>query len=593
LAEKGKTVTGAAREWFFNNLSRVVPFCFLAVLLGMPLCWILLLSFGYPDINVDAYVSLLESGAHLRIGYQTLAMAATATAVALLLGYPVAYVTASLRAPWALVAVCVVSFPLWTSLLVRTYAWLVILAPDGPLNQVLRLVTPRHEPLDLSYNRFGTVIGLTHSIMPYLILPIYAAIRKIDPELTRAAESLGATRVAVFSKVVFPLSLPGVIAGCLFAFLLAMGAFVIPALLGGPSERTIGMVIENAANQLLNWNNAAALAVELLLATVCLLFAVHKTIGLQTLFGGEPSYRRSGRILHPVSRLLRMLTTPRRKRVPLQLRSVPRKGTKQRAFDFVMRTIAGFAFVFLAAPLIIVIPISFSSGQYLRFPPPGFSLQWYERYFGNPQWLHATALSVLIGLAVVALSVIVGVLAAISARKMSSIPRTILTVGCVAPMIIPNMVLALGFYFSFSQLHLVGTWIGLVLAHSLLALPFVFVTVDSALREIDPSLERAASMLGASPMTAFRKIVLPLLKPSILTGALFAFIVSFDEIVVALFLTSFSVRTLPKMMWENITMFIDPTISAVSVLLVGVSMALMMMAQMASQGRRKPTWQER
>jgi putative spermidine/putrescine transport system permease protein len=250
-----------------------------------------------------------------------------------------------------------------------------------------------------------------------------------------------------------------------------------------------------------------------------------------------------------------------------------------------MKLIAGVALIFLALPLLVVVPVSFSSGQYLQFPPPGFSLQWYVRYLSDPRWIDATGLSAFIGLAVVALALMVGTLAAVTVARGSSRWRSILAVGCIAPMVIPNMVLALGVFFTFSQLKLVGTATGIVLAHSMLALPFVFITVTAALQEIDPSLERAANVLGAAPFYAFRRVTLPLLKPFLLTAALFAFIISFDEIVIALFLTSVSARTLPKMIWENITMFIDPTISAVSVILILLSSILVLGGQVI-QARR-------
>lgn len=186
--------------------------------------------------------------------------------------------------------------------------------------------------------------------------------------------------------------------------------------------------------------------------------------------------------------------------------------------------------------------------------------------WGTGRWLLALALAV-------------GTLAALAASRGPARARPLIAAGCLAPMIIPNMVIALGLYFAFSRLGLVGTALGLVLAHSLLALPFAFIAVQAGLREIDPSLERAAAVLGARPFLAFRRVVAPLLRPFLATAALFAFIVSFDEIVVSLFLTSVSLRTLPKVMWENVTMFVDPTLSAASVVLILISSLLLVASQ--------------
>ena len=548
-----------AAAWRFAAAS--VPTAFLIFLLAIPLYWIGRVSFGYPEVSLDAYEQLVNSSAHLRVLGQTLTMAGIATVAALLLGYPVAYVIAQLRHPWRQIALCVVLLPLWTSLLVRTYAWLIILAPNGPVSRLLMWFESDSSPIDLVYQRTGVLIGLTHSVLPYLILPIYAAILKLDPKLAQAASTLGAAPTRTFFQVTLPLTLPGVIAGVLFAFLLGLGAFVIPALLGGPSDRTIAIMIESAANQSLNWNYAAALALELLAVTLFILYCQHRLFGLGAMFGAGPSLESVGFRLRPFARVWNAVanTLPS---VPAGwlLRRRVSESNRGRApvLDVVLRVIAGIGFVYLALPLFVVVPVSFSSSQYLQFPPPGLSLQWYVRFLSDERWIDATALSVVVGLAVVVLALIVGTLAAVAVAKGTSRWRSILAVACIAPMVIPNMVLAL---------------------------PFVFIAVTAALQEIDPSLERAADVLGARPFHAFRRVVLPLLKPFLITAALFAFIISFDEIVIALFLTSVSARTLPKMIWENITMFIDPTVSAVSVILILLSSAFVLGGQLL-QARR-------
>ena len=565
-----------------------VPGFFLLLVLGLPLFWILRLSLGYPDLNINAYIDLSESAAHLRVVGQTAGIAVLSTALALLLGYPIAYSMAGLRSPWRQIALCVVSLPLWTSLLVRTYAWMIILGPDGPINRLLIWTGITSGPLDLVYNRTGTVVGLTHSVLPYLILPIYASILKLDPALVRAAGGLGARPATVFLHVVLPLSMPGVMSGCIFAFLLGLGAFVIPALLGGPSERSIAMLIESTANQRLDWNLAAGLAMELLAATLLIILIQHRLIGLGPLLGSDTPHDRLGRCLRPLAAGWRAIARLRSKPADASAKAATPRVAPATGIDGLgrsMQAVSGLGFVFLALPLAIVVPVSFSSGKYLRFPPPGFSLQWYERYLTDPRWLASTGLSVIIGLLVMAAAAIVGTLAAIAVARSKSRLRIFLAAGSLSPMMLPNMIIALGLFFTFSRLHLVGTIFGLVLAHTLLALPFVFVTVSAGLREIDPSLERAASVLGARPGETVIRVVLPLLRPFLLTAALFAFIISFDEIVVALFLTSVSVHTLPKMMWENITMFVDPTISAVSVILIVISSLIVL----ASQRLQRPS----
>jgi ABC-type spermidine/putrescine transport system permease subunit II len=246
--------------------------------------------------------------------------------------------------------------------------------------------------------------------------------------------------------------------------------------------------------------------------------------------------------------------------------------------------LAGFAF--LARPLLIVIPISFSSSQFLQFPPTGFSLQWYDRYLSSGAWLTATATSILIAALVVVVALLVGSAAAISVVRAKGRGKVLLAMSCLIPLVIPNIVLAVAFFFLFSKIGLVGTVGGLVFAHSVLSLPLVFVTMVAGLYGIDPDLPRAAAVLGANPARVIFKITVPLMWTSIITAALFAFVHSFDEIVIALFLTSLSVTTLPKLIWENLVMYIDPTVSAVSTLLIVLASITVVMAQKTQSRKR-------
>jgi putative spermidine/putrescine transport system permease protein len=562
----------------------LLPGGYLALLLAVPLGWLVLFSVGYPQWSLDAYRQVLESDAYHRVLGRTLGIAGMATLLALLVGYPVGWALARLSPGWRALALGVVLLPLWTSLLVRSYAWMVLLGPAGPLSRALVASGLVERPPDLLYSRLATLVGLTHSVLPYLILPIYAACLRVDSHLVRAAATLGASPLRTFLHVTLPLTLPGVGAGCVLAFVLGLGAFVIPALLGGRSDRMLAMAVESAINQLLDWNLAAALAIVLMVLTLAVLAIQERLLGVGTLFGATPRYERLGRVLHGVAWLAQAGSGGRRRAgrtrtardAGLPARAVGGARRRQRLsrspkHHYVLWTVAGGGLVYLSLPLLIVVPISFSASRYLQFPPPGWSLQWYERYLGSPAWMWATGLSTSIGVIVAALAALVGGVAAWITARDRFPGRGLFVAGCLAPMLVPNMVLALALYFTLASVGLVGTVAGLVLAHSLLALPVVFVTVTAGLSAIDPTLERAAAVLGASPPRVLWRIVLPLLRPSLAAAALFAFVISFDEIVVSLFLTSVGVRTLPKMMWENIVMEIDPTISAVSACLILVS----------------------
>lgn len=256
-------------------------------------------------------------------------------------------------------------------------------------------------------------------------------------------------------------------------------------------------------------------------------------------------------------------------------------------------------FAFLILPILIVVPLSFSSAKYLTFPPPGFSLQWYTNYFNRHEWTNATLLSLRVGVTTSLLAITVGTAAAISlVRGRWRRLRTLLYGLFLAPLITPAIVFAVAVYFLFSRAGLVGNFWGLVFAHTVMALPYVVVTVSASLQTLDLSLERAAMSLGANPWRTFLRVTLPLIRPGMLSGALFAFLTSFDEIVVALFISGSRSMTLPRQMWVAIKEEVDPTIAAISTMLVAFSAGLMLATEvMRRRARRirgvRPDWSAR
>ncbi len=229
---------------------------------------------------------------------------------------------------------------------------------------------------------------------------------------------------------------------------------------------------------------------------------------------------------------------------------------------------------FLALPTFVVLPISFSAAKYLTFPPPGWSLQWYDRYFGSREWMTATWRSFEVGVLTMAVAAIVGTAAALALRRQFR-GRSVVNLVILAPMVVPVIITAIAIYGLYARLRLIGTIPGLVLAHTVLALPFVVVVVGASLRGFDERLELAAQNLGANRWQTFRLVTLPLIRPGVMSGALLAFITSFDEIVIAIFISGARSPTLPKQMWDGIRTEIDPTIAAVSSLLIAVTVLVM------------------
>lgn len=229
--------------------------------------------------------------------------------------------------------------------------------------------------------------------------------------------------------------------------------------------------------------------------------------------------------------------------------------------------------VFLVLPTLIVLPMSFSGAAMLVFPPAGFSLRWYRAFFTDPGWQAAAWHSLAVAVTAAAIATVLGTLAAVALVRgrvpLAGLFRSLL----LLPMIVPAIVTAVAAFRVFSLLGLTDTLPGLGLAHALLGLPFVVINVSAVLRRTDPRIEAAARSLGASPWRAFRRVTLPLIFPGVAAGAVFAFLTSFDEVVVALFLTGIDSTTLPVQMWSGIRFEINPVVAAVSVLLVALSTA--------------------
>lgn len=240
---------------------------------------------------------------------------------------------------------------------------------------------------------------------------------------------------------------------------------------------------------------------------------------------------------------------------------------------------------FLLLPIVLVVPMSVGPDRFLQFPPSGFSLKWYAEYFRDPDWLAATWFSLKVAALTTLVSVVIGTMAAVALVRGLLAGRKLLTAIILAPIIVPHVILGVALYLSFAPMGLSGNLSGFVLAHSALAVPFVVLTVSAALYRVDGSLELAAMNLGASRLTAFRLITLPLITPGVAAGAVFAFLASFDEAVVAFFLSGVSNKTLPRKLLENIDYDISPVIPAVSTLLTLVSLTLMTCAYLLTRRR--------
>jgi putative spermidine/putrescine transport system permease protein len=257
-------------------------------------------------------------------------------------------------------------------------------------------------------------------------------------------------------------------------------------------------------------------------------------------------------------------------------------GPLGRTWYYGFRFICGLIFLFLFMPILVIMPLSFNAEPYftftegmLSFDPAAFSMRWYEDIVNNPQWLHSIKNSFIVAIFATLLATGLGTVAALGLSRSYLPYRSALMGILISPMIVPLIISAAGMYFFYADLKLTQTYIGLILAHTALGTPFVVITVTATLVGFDHSLTRASASLGADPARTFFKVQVPLILPGVISGGLFAFITSFDEVVVVLFIAGFEQRTIPRQMWAGIREQISPTILAVATLLIVFSICLM------------------
>ena len=462
---------------------------------------------GYTLANFRAVMAPQYLGA-IR---DTLVLSALTTGLTLVCAYPVAYALARTpsRRVRSLLLVLTLA-PFFTGAIVRTYAWVLVLG-----NTVVTW------PWPMLFTERGVLVGLVHFSMPTMILILAAALSHIDPAYERAAASLGARPARVFLRVTLPLSMPGIVSGGLIVFAWTLSAFPTP----GDARRRQG---EDDRQR-----------------------GARPRAGLVQLAGG-------GGLRHARARP--------------HAGAARRHGPRGRAAGDVMLRAAVVLLVgFMTLPTVVVIAVSFNPTAILSFPPAGFSLRWYENVLTYPQFQRAAWNSVIVTGGAVALALPIGTLAALALERGNLRGRSVWAALLLSPLVVPGVAAGLGFLILAAALGLLRSRAVLVTAHVALVLPFVVRSVWVSVRNLDPALERAAASLGATPWRVFRRVTLPLLRPGLFAGLLFAVVVSVNEFVVSLFISNRVTETLPVAMFSYVVNYTDPSIAALSSLFIGAT----------------------
>lgn len=553
----------------------------LVILVGvfflLPISVILWDSVFGATLDFGKYRDVLSDNTNYLILKHTLGIGLAVTLVSLLIAYPVAHKLTRLRPAPLAFAVAVILIPLFTAFLIRTYAWIIILGRQGIINNALMWLGVIQQPLQILNTSVAVVIGMAHVFVPTAIFTIYAGMVRIDPVFSRAALALGAHPVKVFTRVYFPMTLPSVLSAGVLIFIAAIGFYITPALLGGPADTMISQLVVVQMTTLLDFEMGFALAGVLLAVTLLTIFIASIFIPLEVIWSSEASIADSrttwscgvGSVFRTTIPFLSWCEDALERLVaPLRSTHIPWSSI----FCVLVLT-------YLAAPLLVVAILSFSSSPFVIFPPPGFSVQWWKKLYWAQEWHSAFLASLWLGTVASVVATCIGTMGAFWLVRSSLSYKRFLFILVLSPLIVPTIVTATALYVFEARIGLLGSFSGLVIGHLLLATPYVVVIMSAALRGFDRNLERAAVIHGANAMQTLSRVTIPLLAPAVITAMLIAFLTSFDELLITIFLIGRQTPTLPLKFWGDIKYQIDPLLSTASTLIVMLTAAAVVLVQ--------------
>jgi putative spermidine/putrescine transport system permease protein len=502
------------------------------VLLGYPLLDIVLrslsptgeASFLHPEFTGKNYAGLFQDSAARLILRNTFTVALVASVASVVIAFPVAMFMSQVRSRLARVALVLVLFPLWTSVVVRMYSLQLILGQAHIL-----------------YTQKAVIIGMTSYLVPFLVMILYSGMSRVDTNLLTAARTLGARPFRVIVSIFLPLTWSAVFAGFLLMFVVGLGFFLTPALLGGPGDLTVAMYIQQQV-QIDDWGLASAMGVCLLVVTVIAYVVFDRLFGVDRLVANTDG--------------------------AVAVNSSTSKGQwTSRGVRSLLGSWTVVVLGVLTIPLLYVVLVSFSSKSYLSFPPSALSTKWYYALFADPGWGSAIWFSTKVALLTTLLATALGLITATAMSRSAGMDNGVLRSVFLLPAIIPVVLLAAGIYDIVLRTNSAGRIVAFALPHTLLALPFTTIILKGAMRQVGSSHETAARTLGASPLLAFRKITLPLIFPAIVAAAAIAFVTSWDEVVIAM-LVRFLQPTLPVLLFTTVQQSFTPVVAAVSTLIL-------------------------
>lgn len=553
----------AGRRWRVSNTVWLVApgVLFLAVFFLFPTLQMMSVSLfdrSSGALSIGAYSKFVSSTVYFRVLTTTFGIAAQVTLLCLLFGYPLAYWLAQKSGRSQRLLLMLILLPFWTSPLVLNFSWLVLLGRNGAVAMLMHAVSL--EGGDLLFSRATVIFAMTHTMLPLAVITMLPVMNAIDRRLTLAAMTLGATGAEAFWRVYFQLSMRGVATAGLLVFVSALGFFITPALVGGRQDTMIGQLIIQQINSLQNWQLGSALAVVLIVASLATIFVYDRVFGLSGISGGAGNRSADSRL-----RRLGIGITAVLGSASATIAEACRRRIKGLSGSALLSAYCTIALCVLLFPIVGFVLMAFTRASFLSFPPDGFSTKWFEAYATSPVWMSATVRSFGIGIAAATLTLAIATMAAFGLARSQSRFAGLAFLLFMAPMVVPPIVIAIALFYLFVHLHLIATDTAIVIGHTVISMPIVFVVLLATFKTHDWRLDQVASTLGAGRFQVLRRVTFPLVKGGLLVALVTGFLTSFEELTVAIFIGGGLVTTLPKQMWDNILLQVDPTIAAASV----------------------------
>ena len=497
-----------------------------------------------PVWNLGNYRAVLTQPVYARVMGRTLEIAALVTVGCIAIAYPLAYFLARRTQRWQGLLIVLVMVPFWTSFLIRTYAWMSILASNGVINSVLRRAGVVDQPIQLLYTMTAVVIAGIYLYLPFAVLSIYTSLEKLGASLEEAAMDLGAGPWTTFRRVTFPLSLAGVQAAVIFVFVPALGLFVTPALLGGANATMIGNLQVTIFKTSLDFALGSAVSFVVLAVALVAVALFGRSVDLERVYAGgvgQLTARRSG----------------------------PGHGR----FG-ILGGYATLTYAFLFLPVAFLVLFSFSSAAGGVFPPPGYTVQWYREALDDPWLMTSVWNSFMIAVLSALIAVVIATPGAYAIVRYRFPGRSLVRQALIIPLIVPTIMLGFGLMLLFKALDIELSLATILIGHATYVLPYAFFVIAAQQYGFDRTLEEAAMDLGADRLRTFRSVTLPLMVPGLAAAGIFAFTLSLDEFIITFLLTS-TTQTLPLYVWGMLRTIVSPTVNAVATLIVLASLALL------------------